>query len=236
MGDYVLNGKINTAESFSDSYESWSADQFANYISGQGLTEYKSCIISHKITGKLAPLLSELDLKEMGIKCIGDRLRFRIIVNNLKTKSRILNQTRCIWQGEERVFYSNTSEFIFTLCGCCPIDPSLYKLQGHHLKIKTVKPFRIGRIRCGICCGNEYSNSNVDLTYVADVDVTGVPAPCVERIMCCAPGKDIVGIEIRGYGGGDVMNHRLILREAEGDHVAQLIMTSVQDSQKMDRE
>jgi|AntRauTorckE5430_2_1112549.scaffolds.fasta_scaffold17158_1 hypothetical protein len=236
MGDYLLDGNnLSKTKSFSDSYDSWTTEQFADYIAGQGLVEYKPCIIAHKITGKLAPLLSELDLKEMGIKCIGERLRFRLIVENLKRKSRILNRTRCIWQGEERVFYSETSAFVFTLCGCCPIDPSIYKLQGSHLKIKTVKPFRIGRIRC-CCCGSEYTNSNVDLTYVADVDVIGVPASCCERILCCAPGKDIVDIEIRGYGGGDVTNHKLILRESEGDRVASLIINGIEDSQKIDRD
>ena len=236
MGDYVLNGnKLSKTNSVSDAYESWSTEQFAEYIAGQGLAEYKVCIIAHKITGKLAPLLSELDLKEMGIKCIGDRLRFRLIVEALKRKNQILNRTRCIWQGEERLFYSEASEFVFTLCGCCPVDPSIYKLQGQHLKIKTVKPFRVGKIRCW-CCGSEYTNSNVDLTYVADVDVIGVPAPCCERIMCCAPGKDIVDIEIRGYGGGNVTNHKMILKESEGDYVASLIVNGVEDSQKIDRD
>merc|ERR1711957_997396 len=85
-----------------------------------------------------------------------------------------------------------------TCFGCCPEDPSTYALMSNHIKIKSVNPTRIGPIR--LCCCNEYATNNVDLTYVADVDVRGIPAPCCERIICCAPGKDVVNIEIRGYG------------------------------------
>ena len=100
--------------------------------------------------------------------------------------------------------------------------------------MKKVKPLRCGPIR--LCCCNEYNTNNVDLTYVADVDVNGVPAPCCERVLCCAPGKDIVDIEIRGYGGGDVLNHQLVLREGEGDHVAELVLNCIEESQRIERE
>jgi len=235
MGDYVRDGTaIKNVPSGTDSYETWSAEQLAEFISKDGLAEYKECIIKHKITGKLAPLLSELDLKEMGISCIGDRLRFRQIVDTLKRKSRMMNRTRCIWEGEERLYFAPVMECICTGAGCYPADPSTYKLMPNYVKIRSVHPVRIGPIR--LCCCNEYSTNNVDLTNVADVDVNGIAAPCFQRFLCCAPGKDIVNIEIRGYGGGELLNHKLILREDEGDRVASLIMNSVEECQRMERE
>uniref|UniRef100_A0A6S8T5V4 SAM domain-containing protein n=1 Tax=Chaetoceros debilis TaxID=122233 RepID=A0A6S8T5V4_9STRA len=235
MADYVLDSYANKSlASEIDTSHEWSPKQLSEYLTRQGLGEYSECIVKHKISGKLAPLLSELDLKEMGITCIGDRLRFRLLVENLKRRARSHNRTRCIWEGEERVFYSAGMEIICTCFGCCPTDPSTYKLMSNFIKIKTVRPLRIGRLR--LCCCNQYTVNNVDLTNVADVDVNGVPAPCCERILCCAPGKDIVDIEIRGYGGGDLMNHKLILREAEGDRVAELVMNSVEESQRIERE
>ena len=77
-GDYMLSeseSEIGHSQSeLNACHETWNPNQFAHYISLQGLgDEYTKCIIEHKISGKLAPLLSELDLKEMGIECIGDR-------------------------------------------------------------------------------------------------------------------------------------------------------------------
>lgn len=217
-----------------DFHDAWNPEQFAEYIAKQGLVEYRKCIIKHKISGKLAPLLSELDLKEMGIECIGDRLRFRLIVEDLKKKNRVIDRSRCIWEGQERVFFSDVTASICTCCGCFPIDPSTYKLMSNYIKVKKVKPFRCGPVR--MCCCNEYTTNNVDLTYLTNVDVIGIPANCCERVMCCAPGKDIVDIEIRNVGGVDVLHHKVVLEEGEGDKVAFLILNGVEQAQRMDRE
>lgn len=180
---------------------------------------------------------TDLDLKEMGIHCIGDRLRFRSHIDQLKLQARAVSRTKCVWEGQERLYFSGLSAACCTCCGLFPEDPSTYKLMSNHLKIKNVKPIRIGRLRLPCC--NHYSINNVDLTYVADVDVIGIPAPCLERVCCCAPGKDIVVVEIRT--GGEVVSqnstntYRLVLREDEGDRVAELILNSIEESQLMER-
>jgi len=97
------------------SYETWNAEELAGFISNQGLESYSHTIIDHKITGKLAPLLSEMDLKEMGITCIGDRLRFRLIVDNLKIKKRSLKRTQIVWEGRERIYYSEVTASILRI-------------------------------------------------------------------------------------------------------------------------
>jgi hypothetical protein len=104
--------------------------------------------------------------------------------------------------------------------------------MSNYLKIKTVKPLRIGPVR--LCCCNEYSVNNIDLSNVADVDVRGIPAPCIERICCCAPGKDVVDIEIRNVGS--LLNHKIVLSEGQGDHVAGLVMNCVEESQILEKQ
>ena len=233
MGDYVLDGIINNTPSESDTYESWDAEQLADYISKQGLSEYSKCITQHKISGKLAPLLTQSDLKEMGLGCIGDRLRFQSIIEALKKKSRILDRGRCMWQGEERIFFSDQMAALCTCGGFCPVDPSTYRLMSNYIKVKKVKPFRLGPIR--LCCCHEYSTNNVDLKYLTNVDVIGLPASCCERVLFCAPGKDIVNIEIRGVGD-NVFYHKIVLMEGEGDRVAYLILNVIEEAQRMDRD
>ena len=235
MGDYIRSGGRVAAST--DDYDIWSSQQLAAYFERHGLGEYSKCLIQHKITGKLAPLLSDLDLKEMGINCIGDRLRFRSHIDQLKLQARAIARTKCIWEGQEQLYFSGISAACCTCCGLFPEDPSTYKLMSNHLKIKNVKPIRIGRLRLPCC--NHYSINNVDLTYVADVDVIGVPAPCLERVLCCAPGKDILEVAIRtggdGVGPSGTSYYKLVLSEGQGDQVAEMILNSIEESQLMDR-
>lgn len=234
MGDYTdAMFVLKTPASETDDFDLWTSEQLSSYIAKIGLKKYCNSIVEHKITGKLAPLLSDADLKELGIKCIGDRLRFRVLIDQLKRK---VHQTksRCIWVGTERVFHNRHEATCCTMCGICPVDPSTYTLMSNYLKIKHVNPWRIGPIR--LCCFNEYSISNIDLTYVSDVDVLGMPAPVCERILCCSKGKDLVSIEIRGYHTDQGYSHTMILKEGEGEKVAGMIMNCVESCQMMDRE
>lgn len=137
--DYVLsNGLSMMKRSEIKSYETWNAEELAGFISNQGLESYSHTIIEHKITGKLAPLLSEMDLKEMGITCIGDRLRFRLIVDNLKIKKRSLKRTQIVWEGRERIYYSEVTasickysyDHLYTLYS--PLDLTLHCGQSEN--------------------------------------------------------------------------------------------------------
>lgn len=74
--------------------------------------------------------------------------------------------------------------------------------------------------------------NNIDLSKVDDVDVIGVPAPCIQRTCCCSHGKDIVEVESRFEKGGKIY---LTLKEGDGDHVATMILNQVEESQKMER-
>ena len=70
------------------------------------------------------------------------------------------------------------------------------------------------------------------MSKVDDVDVIGVPAPCLQRICCLARGKDIVEVESRFEKGGKI---RLTLEEGHGEVVSNLILNQVEESQKMER-
>jgi hypothetical protein len=213
-------------------YHTWDVPKLAEFFRNKGLGQYSDTLIKHKITGPLAPLLSDDDLKDMGINVIGDRLMFRHYIKQLSRHDRFNSRVKPIWEGEERLFYSECDKGCSTCCGFCPIDPSTYKLTASHLRVNKVQHPRCGPII--LCCfGATYISNNIDLSKVDDVDVTGNPAPCMQRMCCCASGKDIVEVESRfNNNDGKVF---LKLRQGEGENVTNLILNQVEEAQKMDR-
>lgn len=212
-------------------FAAWDAQRLGRFFRSKGLGAYEPVLVQHKITGRLAPFLQDDDLKEMGIEVVGDRLLFRLCLKELSRRHRFHKRVEAIWHGEERLYFGWAEECCFTCAGLCPVDPSTYKLTTNHLKVKRVQPVRCGPIP--LCCfGVNYTNNNIDLSKVDDVDVTGIPAPCIERVCCCASGIDKVEIESRFEKDGKVS---LILVEGEGEGVANLILNQVEESQKMER-
>ena len=193
--------------------------------------DYEELIKKHKLTGSLAPLLSDNDLKDMGITIVGDRLQFKTCLQELARRQRYGKRLAGIWEGEEQLFFSQCERACWTMGGLCPVDPSVYKLTASHLKVKKVQPVRCGPVTLW-CFGASYTTNNIDLSKVDDVDVTGLPAPCIQRVCCCAWGKDMIEVESRFEKGGKIW---LTVPEGHGEGVANLILNQVEESQKMER-
>jgi hypothetical protein len=210
-----------------EGYEFWNESDVADYFADLGLADYREMIIHHRITGKVAPQLTDADLKDMGIKIVGDRCRFRQHIQTLGRRARQVQREKVVWEGKERVFWGCFDECVGTCCGCFPEDPSTYKLTNNHIKVKTVKPARIGPIR--LCCCNEYSINNIDLSGVEDVDITGIPPPAMQQVFCCAVGKDVIDMKT---AEGEIL---LTIGRGEGDPVADLIKSQIEECQVMER-
>jgi hypothetical protein len=212
-------------------FAKWDEEKLGLYFRKNGLGQYESILKNHKITGHIAPFLQDADLKEMGIDVVGDRLMFKHHLKQLSRRARFNKRIESLWEGEEQLFFSECDRNCFTLGGCCPIDPSTYKLTTNHLRVKRVRPVRCGPIR--LCCfGTSFVSNNIDLSKVDDVDVMGTPAPCIQRVCCCANGKDLLEVESRFEKGGKIY---LTLPEGQGETVANLILNQVEESQKMER-
>lgn len=209
-------------------YESWNSEMLADYFEKHGLGDYREVIMYHRITGKIAPQLTDSDLKDMGVKIVGDRCRFRHLLKALGRKARSVQRNKLIWGGAERVFFGKLDWCVGTCVGLCPVDPSTYKLTNNHLRIRTVEPVRVGPIR--LCCCAKYSTNNIDLTHVDDLDTEGVPAPCLQKCFCCADGKEILEVSTNE---GDF---NVIVREGDGDRVSNLIMNQVEECQMIERD
>jgi hypothetical protein len=101
-------------------FEGWDSKQLADYLTKAGVGEYSEMFMTHKITGRLAPLLSDLDLKEMGIAVIGDRLRIKALILTLGRSARYDSRTRTIWEATERIYFSDAEQCFWTCGGAFP--------------------------------------------------------------------------------------------------------------------
>lgn len=147
-----------------ENFEAWSAEDLAVYLKSCDLADYYEMILKHDITGKVAPQLSENDLKEMGISSIGDRKRLQLAISELQKASRKKEREKIVWEGKEVLWFSCWDAAMGSCCGCCPVDPASYKLTGTHLSIRTEKPCYCGPFRC--CFGHEFDVDNVVSTYI----------------------------------------------------------------------
>jgi len=211
-----------------EGYEAWNAEKLADYFETQGLGDYREVLMYHKITGKIAPQLTDADLKDIGVKIVGDRCRFRHQIKALGRKARHVERTRLHWAGKERLFFGWAEWALGTCCGLFPEDASTYKLTSNHLKVRTVDPVRCGPFR--LCCCAKYSMNNIDLSHVDDVDMEGYPAPFIQQCLCCAEGKEVLEVSTND---GDI---NIVLKAGNGEHVSNLIMNQVEECQMMERD
>jgi hypothetical protein len=63
--------RVNEHQDAAANFETWNEQKFAEYLTKSGLGQYSEMFMHHKISGRLAPLLTDTDLKDMGIKIVG---------------------------------------------------------------------------------------------------------------------------------------------------------------------
>lgn len=217
----------------SSHWSKWTSLELANYLNSKGGVDHKytELFISNHITGAIAPNLTDENLKEMGIKIVGDRIRIQQVLQQLKTAQQQEEREQVLWTGKEMLFQSCFHGCFATCCGCCPQDPDLYTLRNNHLEIKKVKPFRLGPLPCGCCCDASYDIDNIDLSEINDTDVKGVPPGCCHQMCCRAVTQEHVLITTNQSKEPKVMK----LRKDVGQDVARKIKNQVEIMQRMER-
>jgi hypothetical protein len=61
----------------------------------------------------------------------------------------------------------------------------------------------------------------------------GEPAPCCQRILCCAAGKDHVVISTPTASDGRMT---LLIPQGEGEKVATMLLHQIEESQMIERD
>ena len=142
MGDKAVSVRLDERAEDFDGYQDWSPNDVAEFFKKNNLGDYSEAFQHHKVSGRLLPLLTDQDLRDIGIEIVGDKLRIKALIKTLGIKHRYTKRTKIWWEGTEQLYYSNCEKNFWTCCGCFPDDPSTYKLTGNHLKVKTDNPYR----------------------------------------------------------------------------------------------
>ena len=109
-----------------EDFDKWDSQQLADFLASAGLMAYRKMVLDHKITGKFAHLLTDEDLRDMGMIVVGDRLRFKQLMMTMGRKARFCNSTKAIWTGEEQTYYSDIEHFVCTCMGLIPDGKHYY--------------------------------------------------------------------------------------------------------------
>lgn len=104
-------GVNNDVEQISN-YHEWDEDRLGLFFRKRGLGGYCAVLKTHKITGALAPLLQDSDLKELGIDIVGDRLMFKHHLKELSRRERFNKRIETHWEGIEQVFFNEREQAI----------------------------------------------------------------------------------------------------------------------------
>lgn len=123
--DYASAENDSLFGASAEDFDKWDSQQLADFLAQAGLMAYRKMVLEHKITGKHAHLLTDEDLRDMGMVVVGDRLRFKQLMMTMGRKARFCNSTKAVWTGEEQTYYTDSEQFFCTCLGLIPDGKSL---------------------------------------------------------------------------------------------------------------
>jgi len=211
-------------------FQKWSSDEVAAYLGTKGLEGYATIFREQKVDGSVVHTLTDDDLKEMGVQAIGDRRKIMTVLEGLREASDQKDREAVLWEGTEVQFWSCCDWARSTKCGCCSEDAENYKLRYNYLEIHRPDYNECGWIRC--CYGHSYKIMSVDLSNISNVEVEGVPPPCIDQCFCCAKDQEHVKINLEHPENGLEI---LRLKKGDGTAMSRKLKNQVEIMQTMER-
>ena len=212
-------------------FTKWTTAEVSAFIqSKKEIGNYAEMFYKHKIDGAIAHRLSDSDLKEMGVFAIGDRHRIMMALEQLKGAKEQKDREKILWKGEETLYWSSCHRCCSTCCYMCNEDLEAYTLRYNYLEIRRPDLNRCGPIKC--CFGHSYQIDTIDLSNVRDVDLEGVPPPCIQQCCCCAKEQEHVRVNLlEPKNGCELMR----LQKGDGQVVSRKLKNQVEIMQVMER-
>lgn len=131
------------------------------------LPRLKQIFVEHKINGHTLFGLSKMDLKEMKIMAVGDRVMISNAVAYLSKLKERHEKNRTVWEGVvpfgSVAYYEHFFDMISHKCCPCCNNTDKYRITATSIRVRNDPP------ACNFACeGVEHNNS--DLRFLKDVD------------------------------------------------------------------
>lgn len=212
-------------------FTKWTTAEVSAFIhSKKEIGNYAEMFQKHKIDGSIAHRLTDSDLKEMGVFAIGDRHRIMAALESLQTAKQQKDREKILWKGEETLYWTSCHRCCSTCCFMCTEDLEAYTLRSNYLEIKRPDYNKCGPWKC--CFGHSYQIDTIDLSNVRDVDLEGVPPPCIQQCCCCAKEQEHVRVNLtEPKNACELMR----LQKGEGQEVSRKLKNQVEVMQMMER-
>jgi len=180
-----------------DTFTAWSTEQVSGFLSGIGLNDHVEEFQKNDILGSHLQLLDRDDLKLLGVDSLGRRLLLMKEIATLKAKEKLKERKRIISKHSQSYDGSCVNRSYETCCGLFPWDPDKYILTSSNLRIKHYEVFRM----CGMCkmtcCGGKWTNDNIPLNKIVDVDAREYTTG-----LCCWK-ENKVALDLKGVAGNE---------------------------------
>jgi len=193
-----VSGFLNMADDKPEKpvkFNTWGTAEVAQFLDEHNLSAYKDNFIENDILGKHLPLLNKQELKDLGVKPLGDRLALTKEIQGLALREKLQKRKEKIAEAEEAWDGNWTNQFCFTCCGLFPWDPDRYILTPTNLRIKSYEFYRLCGIWKLVCCGGTWTSDNIPLNKIVDIDRIDYKV----GMLCCKETKS--RIELKGIAG-----------------------------------
>jgi len=195
-------------------YLDWTSEDVRNHLmENPRLEDCAHCFTEHDINGMRLLKVTTEDLKEMGVKTLGDRLAIIAWKNQLGLEDRRRRRNTII--DEEIQAYDDAClERMFqTCCGICPWDPDKLTLSQVSLKVLHYDISRLcGMCKC-VCWGGEWTTDSINLGTIQQVSTEETKVGCCP---CLKEDRILLKITSRvGTGIDGAKNEREGAKKAE---------------------
>eukprot|EP00472_Partenskyella_glossopodia_P003330 CAMPEP_0197532466 /NCGR_PEP_ID=MMETSP1318-20131121/39795_1 /TAXON_ID=552666 /ORGANISM="Partenskyella glossopodia, Strain RCC365" /LENGTH=244 /DNA_ID=CAMNT_0043089033 /DNA_START=70 /DNA_END=804 /DNA_ORIENTATION=- len=199
----------------------WTVQAVGDYVANSGFPDLAPKFMAHKIDGSVLYYLGREELIEVGVTCVGDRLKIQRQIGQLQTQARAEFRNAVTWEAlESRVTCCLGWEacFGFPCCWCQP-PREVYRLTRSSLRVEY---YDLKNNCCGMWCGGRLTIDNWELETIVDVDTaTDNPRACT---VCDYPRSSV---EVTNRKDSVV---RMFLKIDEADAVQQAIRDAVAEA------
>ena len=202
---------------------SWGTEEVGTWLGSIGMGEYAAYFAKHQIVGDILHMLNEELLKEVGVACVGHRVKLAKECAALYKSYENRLRFRVHWEADQIMYPSGCCDWFLKqlMCYRCCQDPDHYKLTGAFLYLSTEDR----RKRKGNLCEESRETRTIDLSTVA-----GVSDYHVDNCFDCGCAADVIKVELNAELGLDSVRP-ILVKKGQGYKISAMITRAVEEAQ-----